>query len=204
MRIILLICFCWLFLPCQAQEYRPGDFLFLDLDCGPLCDAIEAVTQGYDGQSFSHVGMVVLKNDSVYIVEAIGKAVVLSPLSNFLAYTKKPAWHFRLQDSLQHRIQPALNFALQKLGMPYDDVFLPNNGKYYCSELIFDAFQSTGSGPNPFRLEPMEYRKPGTTEIFPVWKAYFEKRGIPVPQSLPGCNPGGLSRSPALYLIGKK
>ena len=204
MRIALLLFFCWLFLPCKAQEYRSGDFLFLDLDCGPLCDAIEAVTQGYEGQSFSHVGMVLVRNDSVYIIEAIGKAVVLTPLANFLAYTKKPAWQFRLQDSLQHRIQPALEFALQKLGVPYDDVFLPNNGKYYCSELLFDAFQSTSPGPNPFRLEPMEYRKPGTTEVFPVWKAYFEKRGIPVPQGLPGCNPGGLSRSPALYLIGKK
>lgn len=204
MRTVLLLFFLILFFPGKAQDYRPGDFLFLDLDCGPLCDAIEAVTQGYEGQSFSHVGMVVLKNDSVYILEAIGKAVVLTPVARFLTYSSKPAWHFRLKDSLQHLIQPSLAFAQQKIGLPYDDAFLPNNGKYYCSELIYDAFQAAGPAQNPFRLEPMEYRKPGTTEIFPVWKAYFEKRGMAVPQGLPGCNPGGLSRSTALFLVGKK
>jgi len=37
---------------------QPGDLLFQDLDCGPLCDAIEKVTTGYQGANFSHVGIV--------------------------------------------------------------------------------------------------------------------------------------------------
>lgn len=196
----ILIC---LVFPAYGQGLKSGDFLFLDLDCGPLCDAIEAVTQGYEGQKFSHVGMVWIKQDSVYVIEAIGKAVVLTPLSKFLAYSSKPAYHFRLKQSQGLELENAIRFALSKIGTPYDDVFLPDNGKYYCSELLFDAFQSANSGNNPFRLEPMEYRVPGTLEVFPVWKAYFEKKGIPVPQGLPGCNPGGLSRSPSLQFIGK-
>ncbi|MHC4724324.1 MAG: hypothetical protein ACYS9V_08765 [Planctomycetota bacterium] len=38
-------------------EPKEGDLLFQDLDCGPLCDAIEKVTTGYQGSNFSHVGI---------------------------------------------------------------------------------------------------------------------------------------------------
>ena len=45
-----------LLLACRPQEasfeLKPGDLLFQDLDLGPLCDAIERVTEGYRGARF--------------------------------------------------------------------------------------------------------------------------------------------------------
>ena len=39
----------------QDFELTNGDLLFQDLDCGPFCDAIEKVTEGYRGAQLSHV-----------------------------------------------------------------------------------------------------------------------------------------------------
>ena len=64
---------------------QEGDLLFQDLDCGPLCDAIEAVTEGVNGKDFSHCAMVVKINDSLKVVEAIGDQVQVITLHDFFA-----------------------------------------------------------------------------------------------------------------------
>jgi len=69
----------------QLPPLQEGDLLFQNLDCGPLCDAIEEVTKGYDDSSFSHIGLVVLKHDSIMVVEAIGKDVHLTTINKFIA-----------------------------------------------------------------------------------------------------------------------
>lgn len=186
----------------SAQKPEEGDFLFLDLDCGGLCDAIEAVTEGVNGQDFSHLGMVHLRNDSILVLEAMGNSVRLTPLNTFLSYTEKPALHARLKTGFRQMIPDAMRFGLNQLGKPYDDAFLPDNGKYYCSELIYDAFLEANRKTPLFRLEPMTFRKLGSQEFFPVWTAYYSKLGIPVPEAVPGCNPGGISRSEYLEILG--
>mgnify|MGYP003338349778 CR=1 FL=1 len=59
----------------NSSNLQVGDLLFQDLDCGPLCDAIEAVTEGAEGRDFSHCAMVVQVGDSLKVVEAIGSEV---------------------------------------------------------------------------------------------------------------------------------
>ena len=39
-------------------SFKVGDIIFQDLDCGPPCDAIEAVTSGYNGAQLSHCGII--------------------------------------------------------------------------------------------------------------------------------------------------
>ena len=185
-----------------GQKPEEGDFLFLDLDCGGLCDAIEAVTEGPNGQDFSHLGIIHHKNDSVFVLEAMGNSVRLTPLHSFLSYTKKPAIQARLKPEFRKLIPEAVKFGLSQLGKPYDDAFLPDNGKYYCSELVYDAFLEANQKQPLFRLEPMTFRQPGSRDYFPVWTEYYAKLGIPVPEAVPGCNPGGISRSPHLEIIG--
>ena len=196
-------------LPCIQQaaaqtgkKPEEGDFLFLDLDCGGLCDAIEAVTEGANGQDFSHLGMIHLRNDSVFVLEAMGNSVRLTPLHSFLSYTKKPAIQARIKPEFRKLIPGAVKFGLSQLGKPYDDAFLPDNGKYYCSELIYDAFLEANQKQPLFRLEPMTFRQPGSRDYFPVWTEYYAKLGIPIPEEVPGCNPGGISRSPHLDILG--
>lgn len=183
-------------------QLQDGDLLFQDMDCGPLCDAIEAVTEGYNGNDFSHMGMVYHKNDTIYIIEAAGNAVRLTTLGKFSKNTKKPMLIGRLKKKYQKLIPSAINFSIKQLGVPYDDEYVYNNGSYYCSELIYDAFKAANKNKPFFELFPMTYKQPGTNEFFPAWVDYYKEIGKPIPEGLPGCNPGGMSTSDKIEIIG--
>ena len=197
--VLLLIPF---FSLAQNVTLQDGDLLFQDMDCGPLCDAIEAVTEGYRGNDFSHMGMVYHRNDTIYIIEAAGKAVRLTPIEKFSIYTNKPMLIGRLKQQYQNLIAPAIAFSVQQIGVPYDDEYVYNNGSYYCSELIYDAFLFANGGRPFFMLYPMTYKQPGTDDFFPVWVQYYKDLGKPIPEGLPGCNPGGISTSGKIEIIG--
>ncbi len=183
-------------------ELKDGDLIFQDMDCGPLCDAIEAVTEGYNGNDFSHMGMVYHKNDTLYIIEAAGTAVRLTTLEKFAKNTTKPMFVGRLKSEYQKLIPNAIAFSMYQIGVPYDDEYVYNNGSYYCSELIYDAFMFSNGGKPFFQLFPMTYKQPGTDEFFPAWVEYYSAIGKDIPQGLPGCNPGGISVSDKIEIVG--
>lgn len=183
------------------QTYSNGDLLFQDLDCGPLCDAIEAVTEGANGKDYSHVGLIYRMLDTIYVIEALGKGVQLTPLHTFLSRSTKPVLHARLIDKYQHLIPSAIEYCLQQIGTPYDEAFIFNNGKYYCSELIYDAFRQANHYAEVFELQSMTFKMAGTDQFDPVWIDYYKKLDIPVPQGEPGINPGGMSRSEKLIFL---
>jgi uncharacterized protein YycO len=184
-----------------AQQYQTGDLLFQNLDCGGLCDAIETVTQGHNGQKFSHIGLVYLRNDSVYVIEAIGKEVQLTPFNKFEARSKHPLVHARLKTANRKLIPAAIQFSLKQMGVPYDEPFIYNNGKYYCSELIYDAFVFANNGKPLFQLEPMTFKQPNSTSYFPVWIEYYQTLQMEIPEGKPGINPGGISRSDKIEFL---
>lgn len=185
----------------QKMQLQNGDLIFQDMDCGPLCDAIEAVTEGYMGNDFSHMGMVYHKNDSIYIIEAAGSAVRLTSLEKFSKNTKKPMYVGRLKKKYKKLIPLAITFSLQQMGVPYDDEYIYDNGSYYCSELIYDAFMFANGGKPFFKLYPMTYKQPNTNEFFPAWVEYYKSIGATIPEGLPGCNPGGMSVSDKIEII---
>ena len=182
-------------------KLKNGDLIFQDLDCGPLCDAIEEVTISYGNRHFSHLGLVYLRGDSTFLLEAIGKAVQLTPLSVFTARTKHPMLVGRVKKQYEPVVKNAVDFALSQLGVPYDDEFLYKNGKYYCSELIYDAFKTSNGGNDFFVLQPMTFKKPGSGKFFPVWISYYKNLGIPIPEAKPGINPGGISTSQKIDIL---
>lgn len=186
----------------EKVQLKDGDLLFQDMDCGPLCDAIEAVTEGYNKTDFSHMGMVYHRNDTLYIIEAAGNAVRLNTLENFSKNTGKPMLIGRLKKKHAKLIPTALNFATMQVGIPYDDEYVYDNGSYYCSELIYDAFKNANGGSPFFELQPMTYQQPGTNEFFPAWVDYYASIGKPIPEGLPGCNPGGMSMSDKIEIVG--
>ncbi|QYJ69290.1 YiiX/YebB-like N1pC/P60 family cysteine hydrolase [Flavobacterium litorale] len=205
LKIKLLYVFIALtMLPAFAQnvDLQDGDLIFQDMDCGPLCDAIEAVTEGYNGNNFSHMGMVYHKNDTIYVIEAAGNAVRLTTLKEFSKNTTKPMYVGRLKKQYRYIIPLATNFSLQQIGVPYDDEYIYGNDSYYCSELIYDAFMFAYSGTPFFKLYPMTYKQPNTNEFFPAWVTYYKNIGKPIPEGLPGCNPGGISTSDKIDIIG--
>lgn len=186
----------------SVAQLQTGDLLFQDLDCGDLCDAIESVTQGYEGRNFSHVGMVLVEQDSLWVMESIGTGVHRTELEQFCRRSAHSLTVGRLKPAYTVLIPEAVQFIRQQFGVPYDDEFLYNNGKYYCSELLYDAFKHANQDQPFFQLEPMTYKQPGSDQYFPVWQQYFEERNMPIPEGKPGCNPGGLSRSSKITIIG--
>lgn len=197
---MMLLAGCIGFLGAVAQNpldgpLRSGDLLFQDLDCGELCNAIEQVTESYGGRHFSHIGMVRVKGKETVVIEAIGDKVRETPLASFVARSSNELLVGRLKASYQALLTPALAFARRQLGKPYDDAFLYDNGKYYCSELLYDAFREANGGKAFFVLQPMTFKQPGSDDFFPVWVDYYAKLRMPVPEGAPGINPGGISLS---------
>ncbi|MBN2638837.1 MAG: hypothetical protein JXR65_07095 [Bacteroidales bacterium] len=192
-----------------VSSIQQGDILFQNLHCGPLCDAIDAVTQGVDGKSFSHCALVVKVNDTLKVVEAIGSKVQVNSLKTFFARSGdtgviRNITVERLKKPYRSLISGAQAFALNQVGAPYDDDFIMNNGKWYCSELIYAAFKSANDGKEVFPLEPMTFKDPKTHEFFPAWVEYYRQLGEPIPEGQPGTNPGLISRSPDLQVVRMK
>jgi hypothetical protein len=185
----------------QNITLKSGDLLFQSMNCGPLCEAINEVTSGYQGHDFSHLGLVYIKNDSILVIEASGSSVKITPYETFKTYTAEKMFVGRLKRKYRALIPEAIAFALQQIGVPYDEEYVYNNRKYYCSELLYDAFLHANKKPL-FDLFPMTFKSPKTKEYFEVWVDYYKKLNIEIPEGKPGCNPGGISTSDKLKIIG--
>jgi hypothetical protein len=210
-RFYLLSCLLFALSAAHGQSwsefnFKSGDLLFQDLDCGDLCDAIEAVTPGVDGKHFSHVGLAYVAGDSTYVIEAIGQNVHLIPISQFMARQTTAAGKpqvivGRLKTAYAHLNPRAVGFALQQRGKPYDDEFKYDNGKYYCSELIYDAYKEANKGEPFFNLYPMTYKNPKTGNTVKAWKSYFKKLHTSIPEGKPGCNPGSIAMNGNVEIV---
>lgn len=190
----------------KVFKLRNGDLIFQDVNCGPMCDAINEVTSGYNRAKFSHVGIIWFDNEKINVIEAISKGVSVTPLANFLNRSVdgngKPRIAIgRLNNKYQYLIPKALNEAQKLIGKPYDDYFDIKNDAYYCSELTYLIFLKANNKIPVFSLAPMTYKSPKTGEIFPVWIDYFKNLNIPVPEGKPGINPGGMSRSECISMF---
>lgn len=184
----------------NRSKLKEGDLVFQDLDCGPLCDAIEAVTNGYQGRDFSHVAILVKMNKELRAVEAIGSHVKSTSLDSLFLRCPDPKKYLimRLTKENQYRIPLACKYAKSKIGKAYDDRFIYDNDSLYCSELIYNAFLNTSKTENLFYLQPMTYKDPKSGTYFPAWIEYYQGLHSFIPEGLQGINPGLLSRSPYL------
>ncbi|MEM9052950.1 MAG: YiiX/YebB-like N1pC/P60 family cysteine hydrolase [Bacteroidota bacterium] len=196
---------------CQTKSSQPqlqeGDLLFQDLDCGALCDAIEAVTEGVDGKDFSHCGMVVLVDDTLKVIEAIGEGVQLNSLEDFYkrsGSTDETITVARVKNAYRELIDEASEFAIARLEEGYDEPFHLDNGKWYCSELLYESFKSANGGSDFFELAPMTFKDPETKEFFPAWVEYYDELGEEIPEGELGLNPGSISRSKKIDIISAK
>lgn len=184
----------------KTINLKEGDIIFQSMNCD-LCKAINAVTEGFDGKDFSHLGLVHIQNDSIYVIEAAGKEVKLTALEVFKTYTTEKMYVGRLKRKYRKYIPKAIEFSIKQLGVPYDEAYLYDNGSYYCSELIYDAFLSAYEKPF-FELTPMTFKEPNSNQYFQVWIDYYENLKIEIPEGELGCNPGGISTSNKLKIVG--
>lgn len=202
---MLISCFSSIAQQNVRQQLLEGDLLFQDLNCGDLCDAIEAVTEGAFGQDFSHCAMVIRDGDSLMVVEAIGNKVQLNTIRRFFARSGdtlqiKNIAVGRVKPQYRELIPQAAINAKSLVGEPYDDAFLPNNGSWYCSEVLYDAFRKA-SNSEFFELQPMTFKDPRTNVYFPAWIEYYRDLKTEIPEGVSGLNPGSISRSDKIEII---
>ena len=217
--IILLSFFC---IACgnnltkENSEFQleVGDILFQDLDSSPLCDAIELVTPGFENGNFSHIGIVVETGDffclnpeynpthHISILEALPGGIITTRIDSFLNrssdYNGNPKVIVgRLKDEYKNTIPKAIEFVNKQIGVDYDEVFLLNNEKYYCSELIYEAFKKDSI----FQLQPMTFLHPETKETLSIWEEYYYDLKAEIPQNKLGINPGIMSLSDKIKIV---
>ena len=224
MKYITLILI--IFSSCVAEKEKEfqlqvGDFLFQDLDSSPLCEAIESVTPGYNNGNFSHVGIIIKGGDPILqnvdskfeekyfhnlqqdyrVLEAIPAEVTTTRIDSFLNNSLDSLGNpkvivGRLKVEYRYLIKDAIRFLNGKIGVKYDDEFLLNNEKYYCSELIYEAFKKE----DIFELAPMNFMNK-ENKIMPIWQNYYDKLNMKVPQGELGINPGLMSISNKIDII---
>ena len=222
---ILFICF----ISCNSSDNNDfqlqiGDILFQDLDSSPLCDAIEMVTPGYNNYNFSHIGIIIeggipftTNADSRFeekyfynleedfkVLEAIPNKVTTTHIDSFLNRSLDNNHNpkvivGRLKKRYQYSILDAVKFLKSKIGVKYDDYFIKDNSKYYCSELIYEAFEKDSI----FKLYPMTFLDPNTRDTMILWQEYYQKLETKIPEGEPGINPGVMSISEKIEIVHK-
>ena len=152
------------------EDVREGDVIF-QTSLSQQSPLIKMGTRS----TITHCGVVVMKDGKPYVLET-QKTLVLTPLKKFIARGKDSKyWHKRPKlDNIKIKYS-------SYLGKPYDLAFKFDNGKFYCSELIYDVYLNQLG---------IELCKPKTIDNYlilgshriPKIKRAMKKRGITMEQ----------------------
>ena len=186
----------------RLQDLQNGDLIFVGAENSAFSEAISNATKK-DSANFTHTAIVEVEPQGVFIIEASADkgGVVRTAWQDFAKHNENRLLVLmRLKNAHQIDISAAIKRAKGYLGQPYDFYFYPNNGKMYCTELVWEAFLD-GRGMRIFEAKPMNfYAADGT--LPPYFKELFEQRlKVSVPQGILGTNPNDMSKSKALLRI---
>lgn len=190
----------------KGFSLKVGDILFKEYPSdSAFTDAVVAATSSLDQYRFSHVGVVTSCRGELTVTEAVFSGVKETPLDSFLLTArhagKQPVvLAARLKKPYRKAIKAALPRLKSLLGKPYDRCFLPDNDQYYCSELIYATFLIDGKPI--FEARPMTFKDKATGEMSPLWVRYFNELNSPIPEGVTGTNPGDMSRSKIIDILG--
>ena len=172
----------------QRFTLQSGDLLFFT---GVIGDMDKAITESTG--VYTHVAMVERdSSERVWIIDASPYRGVRRTLLSEYYRHYYDLYRFIVPFDTAAVIARVHTF----LGQPYDDCFLPDNGKMYCSELIYECFLDT-NGNHLFKAKPMNWRD-AKGKLPKYWKKHFQKLGMKAPEGVLGTNPTDLSRSPLL------
>jgi hypothetical protein len=201
--------FPFLFYACTAtsvNDFRlqTGDLMFQAGKSSELNEAITGTTIGENMIHYTHVGIVSVENDTVFVIEATPPEVCKRPLDTFILrsanFAEKPVVAVgRLKQEYCETIPQAIAFAKKLLGKPYDYVYSPDNDAYYCSELVTLSFLDSRDMPI-FELVSMNFRD-ADGNLPKYWIEHFEKFNAVIPENCSGSNPGDLSKSDKIEIV---
>ena len=197
-RLLAFFSALCLALPLMGQRLQEGDLLFC---CPDTANAITAVTSGVEGLPIDHVAVVhrIGGEDGIlFVIEAVKPMVCLTPIDTFVN-ENGPVLVARVKADLD--VKSSVKRCLAMVGKPYDDLYLPGDSAVYCSELVQMCYV-TRAGQPVFGTIPMSFHD-ATGQVTRYWTDFYSGRGMEVPEGLPGTNPGELSRSPQVTIVGK-
>lgn len=114
----------------DIENCKEGDIIF-QISKSNQSTAIAWATKS----TWTHCGIIIEKPDGKYVLEAIGK-VSLTPLDKWLKRGLGGNY------TISRKIHEPMKVKYAKyLGMPYDLEFKFNNGKMYCSELVYEIYK---------------------------------------------------------------
>lgn len=171
-----------------------GDLLFCAQEKG---NNITDVTQGVGGMKIDHVAIFHRQGGRTFALEAIHSGVGLTPIDSFMA-RREAVLAARLRDTIG--VARSVERALGFIGRPYDFNFMPDDSAFYCSELVQKCYRDS-RGELVFKPIPMSFHDQ-SGRITPYWHDYYARQGLQVPEGEPGSNPGDLSRSSAICILG--
>ena len=88
---------------------------------------------------WTHCGVVVNTPDGMKVLEA-SKTVKLTPFNSFIGRAKNENWCIKRP---KQKLTNPINYN-KFIGQPYDLEFKFNNGKMYCSELVWLVYKEQG------------------------------------------------------------
>ena len=149
MRSFCAICFLLLTIlsGCADRKYTPrnGDLLFKVAGESEPSQAIADATAWHDSVRFSHVAIVATENGRPYVLEASGKrGVTRTEWEDFMSSAPLidgKAGVVAMRVTVDFSADEAIARAKGHLGEEYDWSYYPNNGKMYCSELVYECFR---------------------------------------------------------------
>ncbi len=204
MRVFCAICVLMLTLlsACTNSGYTPrnGDLLFKVAGDSAPSKAIADATAWHDSVKFSHVAIVATENGKPYVIEATGKkGVTRTEWDDFMASAPRigeKAGVVVMRVTADFSAEDAVERAEGHLGEEYDWSYCPDNGKMYCSELVYESFRKADGTPL-FTAKPMNFRD-SKGDMPRFWVELFEKLNEPIPEGVEGTNPNDMSKEPIL------
>ena len=113
-----------------VSEVREGDVIF-QTSKSQQSPLIQIGTRS----KITHCGIIVMRGGKPYVLETL-KTLVLTPLDKFIARGEDGKYWIKRSSKENIKIKYA-----KYLGRPYDLAFKFDNGRFYCSELVYDIYQ---------------------------------------------------------------
>ena len=173
---------------CTKETYHPQDcdLIFQVAEATDFSKAITDATAHKDVVKFDHVAMVVIDNRQTYVIEASAKnGVSMVLFDDFVR--QLPAGFIVKRVKGKIKTKQIIEKAKSHLGEPYDWSYLPDNGKMYCSDLIYESFVNA-EGNRMFQAKPMNFRD-SNGQMPQFWTDLFAKLGEEIPEGVLGTNP---------------
>ena len=185
---------------CKGSDgtLRSGDLIFCVAQNSNMSDAIVDATHTADSVQYDHVAIYLTVNDTPMVIEAVPKyGVVTRPFADFMEDNQARISVRRVAKPID--IEAAIARARQFEGQPYDWSFRPDNGRMYCSELVYYSFLDSAGNPI-FEAAPMNFRD-ASGNLPQFWIDLFNRLGEDVPEGIPGTNPNTMIADPALIEV---